>query len=164
MSARTVIDGLEFSRAEEELRGHLALSALERLKDCLHDSSGEIGFVLRGGRDQQRRPLLHLEVDGLLYLQCQRCLEALPYPLRIRNALLLVRPNEALPAEADEPDAPDCVVTSSSMDVAKLIEDEILLSLPLSPRHPEGECETRIRGSRGASASSPFERLAILRK
>jgi uncharacterized protein len=85
MSARTVIDGLEFSRAEDELQGHLPLAGLDRLQDCLFDADGGIDFLLKGGRDRQRRLVLHLEVNGLLNLQCQRCLEALAYPLRIMN-------------------------------------------------------------------------------
>ena len=164
MSARTVIDGLEFSQAEDELQGHLPLAGFGRLQDCLFDADGGIDFLLKGGRDRQRRPVLHLEVNGLLNLQCQRCLGALAYPLRIMNTLLLVSANETLPAEADEPDAPDCIITSVDMDVAALIEDEILLSLPLSSRHPDGACAARAGVPRIGNAASPFEGLAALRK
>lgn len=164
MSARTVIDGLEFSRAEDELQGHLPLAGLRRLQDCLFDADGGIDFRLRGGRGRQGRPVLRLEVTGLLNLQCQRCLESLAYPLRITSTLVLMRANETWPAEADEPDAEDCIAASGEMDVAALIEDEILLSLPLSPRHPNGECALRAGGPRIGGAASPFVRLAALKK
>lgn len=85
MSAQTVIDGLEFSRVQDELQRHLPLAGFGRLQDCLYDADGWIDFLLKGGRDRQRRPVLHLEVNGLLNLQCQRCLEVFAYPLRIMN-------------------------------------------------------------------------------
>ena len=164
MSARTVIDGLEFSRAEDELQGQLPLASLNRLQDCLFDAEGRVDFLLKGGRDNQRRPMLCLEVHGVLHLQCQRCLQPLTYPLQIANRLLLVRPNEAFPAEADEPDAPDCIVAGAEMDVATLIEDEILLSLPLSPRHPDGACDGRAAALVTRRPPLPFEGLAALKK
>jgi uncharacterized protein len=164
MSARTVIDGLEFSRTEDELKGHLPLADLNRLRDCLFDAVGGVDFLLKGDRDRQRRFVLHLEVRGVLQLQCQRCLQALAYPLQITNTLLLVRPNEPFPVEADEPDAPDCIVAEADMDVATLIEDEILLSLPLSPRHPEGTCNRQTSAGSSGPAASPFASLASLRR
>ena len=97
MSARTMIDGLEFAGADKELRGSLAPFDLTRLQDCLFDAGSAIDYRLRGGRDQQGRPALRLEITGLLHLQCQRCLGLLEYPLRMMNTLLLVRENERCP-------------------------------------------------------------------
>jgi len=107
---------------------------------------------------------LRLEINGMLHLQCQRCLGLLEYPLRMVNTLLLVGENEALPAEADEPNAPDCIMAEAEMDVRALIEEEILLGLPLSPRHPDGACRTRLEMMRGEDSVSAFARLATLKK
>ena len=159
-----MIDGLEFAGADKELRGSLAPFDLTRLQDCLFDAGSTIDYRLRGGRDQQGRPALRLEITGLLHLQCQRCLGLLEYPLRMVNTLLLVRENEALPADADEPDAPDCIVAGTEMDVRAMIEDEILLGLPLSPRHPDGACSARSETARGGGAVSPLAALAVLKK
>lgn len=109
MSARTVIDGLEFSRADKEMRGSLHAAELARLQDSLFDAEGQVDFLLKGGRDRRGRPTLYLEISGLLRLRCQRCMGPLRYPLYVANALLLVRADEPLPEETDAPDAPDCV-------------------------------------------------------
>jgi uncharacterized protein len=164
MSAQTVIDGLEFCGAGSELRGRLPLAGLERLQDCLSGEAGEITFLLKGGHDGRKRPVLRLEVEGRLELQCQRCLGPLQYPLRIASTLLLLRAGAAPPVEADEPEAPDCIEAGEDVDVAALIEEEILLSLPLSPRHAEGACSAGGHGSRAGGAASPFDRLAELKK
>jgi uncharacterized protein len=57
------------------------------------------------------------------------------------------------------------IEASPELDVAGLIEDEVLLSLPLSPRHAEGACESRL--ARGADADGrprPFAGLAALKR
>jgi uncharacterized protein len=163
MSARTVIDGLEFSRADKELRGSLQVAELNRLRDALFDMEGRVDFLLEGGRDQRDRPTLFLEISGLLRLRCQRCMGPLRYPLYVANTVLLVRADEPLPEE-DAPDAPDCIAAGAGMDVATLIEDEIVLDLPYAPRHPEGMCGLNDEAGQSRRAASPFAKLAALKK
>ena len=164
MSARTVIDGLEFSRADKEIRGDLQVSDLARLQDSLFDAESRVDFLLKGGRDRRGRPTLHLEVSGLLRLRCQRCMGPLRYPLYMTNTLLLVPADEPLPEETDDPAAPDCIVAGAAMDVATLSEDEILLELPFAPRHPVGTCSLHDDAGCEGRAASPFAGLAALKE
>jgi uncharacterized protein len=164
MSARTVIDGLEFSRADKEMRGSLQVADLARLQDSLFDAGGQVDFLLNGGRDRRGRPTLHLEISGLLRLRCQRCMGPLRYPLYLASTLLLVRADEPLPEETDAPEAPDCIVAGAAMDVATLVEDEILLDFPFAPRHPAGTCGMQDDAGRSKHAVSPFAGLAALKK
>lgn len=164
MSAQTVIDSLEFARAGQELRGSLPVRGLTRLQDYLFDSDGSVEFTVRGGRDEERRPTLALGVTGLLHLQCQRCLGLLEYRLHLSNTLLLVRPGEDLSANAEDPEAADCIEASPELDVAALIEDEILLSLPFAPRHAKDSCRGAIANrEEETDKRSPFAKLAELR-
>ena len=165
MSAQPVIESLEFARAEQELRGSLPVTRFARLQDGLFDAMGSVEFVVRGGRDGERRPILVLEVSGSLHLQCQRCLGLLDYPLRLSNVLRLVAQGENVGAEADDPEAVDCIEANSDLDVAALIEDEILLSLPIAPRHAEEGCRSVLSTvQREAGRPSTFARLADLKK
>ena len=165
MSAQTVIDSLEFARAGQELRSSLPVTGLARLKDGLFDPAGVVQFALRGGCDEERRPILRVEISGSLHLQCQRCLGMLEYPLYVCNTLLLVRPGADLSATADDPEAPDCIEASTQTDVVELIEDEILLSLPFAPRHAEESCQSVLAqaGEREADQPSVFAGLAGLK-
>lgn len=164
MSEQTVIDSLEFAHAGQELRGSLPVTRLARLQDCLFDAEGSVQFVVRGGRDDERRPTLAVEISGLLHLQCQRCLGVLEYPLRLSNTLLLVRQGEDLSANAEDPEAADCIEASPETNVAALIEDEILLSLPFAPRHTDDSCRSGLdRGQREVGKSSAFAKLAGLK-
>ena len=163
MSAAAVIDALEFARAQQELRGSLPVASLKRLEDVLFDGEGTVEYLIRGSRDDRNRPQLELEISGGLHLQCQRCLGLLEFRMAERNRLLVVQQGDDPEEDIDDPDAPDTLEATPELDVAGLIEEEVLLSLPLAPRHAEGTCQSRI-GSRleGAEPPKPFAELAAL--
>ena len=159
----TVIDSLEFAQTGQSLQGSLPIPELVRLRDSLADILGEIGFVVKGGLDARRRPTLSVDVSGILHLQCQRCLEVLEYPLRLSNTLLLASPGSAA---ADDFEAQDIewIETSTTLDVAGLVEEEILLSLPYAPRHAEGTCRQHPDTGPGSARVTAFARLAELKR
>jgi uncharacterized protein len=163
MSAPPVIDGLEFSRSEQQLRGSLPVRDLRRLEDLLHDASGSLDYELKGTRDARNRPQLALKVVGRLHLQCQRCLGLLDYPVDVANTLLVVPRDAQSDEEMTDPEAPDAIEADPQLEVAGLIEDEILLSLPLAPRHPEGACASRLEQHDRSGSKSVFAELASLK-
>ena len=163
MSAQTVIDSLEFARTGQTLQGSLAIAGLTRLKESLADDEGRVEFVVKGGRDARRRLVLTLEISGLLHLQCQRCLGRLEYPLRLSNALLLVGKGEVAAGDLDDEDA-EWIEASGELDVAMLVEDEIILGLPYAPRHEEGTCRQGGYRADVGSADAAFAKLAALRR
>jgi uncharacterized protein len=165
MSAAAVIDALEFARAQQQLHGSLPAEGLQRLHDVLFDTQGSLDYEVRGTRDERKRPQLELRISGGLHLQCQRCLGLLEYSVDVENTLLLVAPGTGPEEDADDPDGPDIIEADPELDVAGLIEDEVLLSLPLAPRHPEGSCENRVASRlQGAAPPKPFAELAALKR
>jgi uncharacterized protein len=163
MSAQTVIDSLEFARTGQILQGSLAVPELKRLKESLADDQGQIDFAVKGARDARRRPVLTLEISGNLHLQCQRCLGLLEYSLRLSNTLLLVGAGEVAAGDLDDEDA-EWIEASGELDVAMLVEDEIILSLPYAPRHEEGTCRNGGLAGGGNPADAAFAKLAALRR
>ncbi len=146
------------------------MAGLLRLADLLVADEGLVrwrlaGFTVRpktalqpgGGAPE---PRLELEVSGTLSLRCQRCLEALQWPVAIRSVLHPVPVGEPIADEELEDDEVDAVEVDGELDLLALIEDEILLALPISPRHencgPSSGMETTAR-------ESPFTALAALR-
>lgn len=163
MSARAVIDSLEFARAARELRGSVPLGGLVRLQEyLLADTARSVGFTLRGGRDDRGRLVLHIEINGLLDTQCQRCLEKMEFPLHLSNTLLLQHA-DMTEVEADDPAAPDCIEASPELDVTTLVEDEILLGMPYAFRHEDRICA---QADRKVDTAGPraFSKLATLKK
>jgi uncharacterized protein len=161
--SRTVVDSLEFARAEQTLRGSLPVSGLTRLHDSLYDTLGLVDFVVQGGHDSRHRPILRLDVTGVLHLKCQRCLGQLDFPLRLASTLLLVSAVEAAASEPDDEEH-ESIEASGELDIGEIVEDEIILGLPYSPRHPEIECPAGRSDPAGGGSRSPFANLAALRR
>ena len=162
MSAQTVIDSLEFARTGQTLRGSLPVTDMARLHDGLDDTLGLVDFVVQGGHDARHRPTLSLEVSGVLHLKCQRCLGHLDHLLRFGTTLLLADPAEAAGGRLDEEG--ECIEPSAQLDIASLVEDEIILSLPYSPRHPDGQCRPNRTPSTRDGHRSAFAKLATLKQ
>jgi DUF177 domain-containing protein len=163
MSAQTVIDSLEFARTEQILRGSLPVVSLQRLHDALYDTQGLVEFVVQGGQDARHRPVLNLEVSAVLHLTCQRCLGRLDHPLRLATTLLLASAADAAAAGLDKEDD-EWIEPGAELDIASLIEDEIILALPYSSRHPEGECRLILDSSSQNEGRSAFAKLATLKR
>lgn len=163
MSAQTVIDSLEFARTEQTLRGSLPISSLARLREGLFDTFGLVDFVVQGGHDARHRPTLSVAVSGVVQLKCQRCLGRLDYPLHVGSSLLLASAAEAASGGLDEEES-EWVEPSAQLDVASLVEDEIILGLPYSPRHADGQCRPTRDPSNGDGHQSAFAKLAALKK
>ena len=159
MSARVIIDSLEFALSGKELRGDIPIGMLDRLTSELFDQGGSLQYVLYGQTDQRQRPRLRLEVRGKVLLQCQRCLGSLPCPIELDTQLLLLDEKTA-DVEADVEDL-DAIPVSPELDVWSLVEDEVLLAQPIAPRHAEGACEAA--GKLKDDAASPFAALAGLK-
>tara|TARA_R110001583_G_scaffold100844_1_gene247039 strand:+ start:59669 stop:60175 length:507 start_codon:yes stop_codon:yes gene_type:complete len=153
-------DVFKFAYEQRRLSGEVKVAAFERLADLLTDQSGVIRYKLEGDVDAMRKPRLTLTIDGSLMLRCQRCLGGLGWDLSVRNALQPVRSGQEIPEEELEDDEVDAIEIDGDLDVLSLLEDEILLALPLAPRHDE--CGT-LRPEGGAVKESPFSVLSGLR-
>jgi uncharacterized protein len=165
MSARAVIDSVDFAQAARELHGTVPLLGLLRLQDSLvHDADARLRYVLRGGSDAQGRLFLSIEIKGMLTLRCQRCLEKMAYPLELANTLRLMRQAEVRMPEDDDPLAPECIDALHELDIVELIEEEVLLALPYAPRHEDAACRVTLQADRETVRSHAFAPLAGLNK
>jgi uncharacterized protein len=162
MSEQVAIDSLEFARNAATLHGKIAVADLARLQDALHSSEGVLEYVLAGGVNGHGRPVLHCEVKGELQLTCQRCLGGYKYPLVVRTDLVLVKDEAAL-AESDNEADTDAILADPRMDVLALVEDEVLLALPISPMHPSADCDDQTVKGSSLRTGNAFAALVALK-
>ena len=95
------------------------------------------------GRVDQRGSLsLHVSINGAVGLTCQRCLGSMPYTVEVERTLYLAH-NEAELERLDALPDSDAIQAGERLSLVELVEDEVLLSLPLAPMHAEGECSIR---------------------
>jgi uncharacterized protein len=160
MPQQIVIDSLEFAREGRELSGDLPLADMPRAGSYLLSSDGFLSYRLTGELGARGEPLLRLELTGSLPLQCQRCLERLDSPLDV-DALYELRSDDGLTQDDLEDDSRDFLPADRAMDVLALIEDEVILALPVAPRHED--CSPPVM-RRDDGVVTPFSVLATLGK
>jgi uncharacterized protein len=163
------MDLWRFAREGGSLEGSLVLADFSRLEDLLGETEGEIFFRLQGetarldalgGRGKAR---LFVSVSGELPLVCQRCLAPVRIKLAIESRLELVDEQRASTREELEDEALDFLQVASGKEgfrsALELVEDEILLSLPSSPRHDD----CALPGATEIEEPHPFAALAALK-
>ena len=152
-----VIDGLRFASERGELQGCLPLAAFPRLAEMGVRTDEGVAFSLRGGTSPLGKPSLRVQARGVLEMTCQRCLAPVAVPLAVESELELSESEAAIAAADDEIDR---VLAGPAMPVARLVEDEVLLALPMVARHEH--CTPRAEGP--DDAGSPFAALAALKR
>jgi len=152
-----VIDGLAFARSAGVLKGRLGMDSLPRLAQS-RCSGAALDIVLSGEINERGKPGLRLAVTGSVRLECQRCLGEVEWPLHIETRLELAAQEAEILAADDDVDR---VVGGRDMKVAVLVEDEVILALPMVPKHEQ--CQAAVETQGGARLSA-FERLAALKK
>ena len=160
MFARPFIDSLDFARNGSEISGVMPVTEMPRLLDALENSQGILSYTVRGGLDSRGDPLLEVSVAGQCQLRCQRCLNSMDYPVRL-DVRLMLRDQAGLDALGNDEDECDSILAEAQLDVLNLLEEEILLSLPIAPRHEDsGVCQAADGKNGLREVKNPFAVLA----
>ena len=129
--------------------GFLSVADLPRVADAVSSIGPEDGFdykvfsEIQGMSGSKAHQILSLEVHGRLHVVCQRCLKDCSQELVEKRQFLLMASEAEADAYPIEDDLYEPLVASNHFDLLGLIEDEILLSFPLIPKHEEGTCQAQ---------------------
>ena len=159
------VDAWRMVAARREFEGRIPLAALARLRDSLLEPEGDVRYLLAFGTDALGVPYAELRIEAELPLECQRSLQRFLLPVRLEQRLGLIRD------EADEaalpPDYEALLVEADGMlKPAELVEDELILALPVVPVSPEAEAVERdfVPTAEETAQASPFAALAGLKR
>ena len=136
---------------------------LERLRDSLADDRGELRYRISAQLDPRQRKVLSCIIEGFVFLTCQVSLDAFRHDIELAERLVLVESEVLLPAIEEESDSEDYVVADEDPDIRDLVEDAVLLALPMIPRKPGLE-EAGGEPSGAEEKASPFAALASLKR
>lgn len=171
------LDVAAFSAASGELSGQWPLAELPRLADSVLGSEPE-GAPLHWQAEGEQRPVtggapeiwLRLSAQGLVRMRCQRCLGEVAVPLDVDRWIRFVAgadAAEALDAELED----DVLELQRHTSLRELAEDELLLALPLVPRHevcpeplPDSSTTADAPEAPPEDRPHPFAALAQLKK
>ncbi len=136
--APTYVQPIRFAKQAARLKTHLNLAVFPRLQEMLYEKQGEVTVDLHFGQDQDQHYYIRGELTTTFHLQCQRCMQPMDYQLRAEvylSPLFNDAESKTLP-EQYEP----LLLQEDKIALVDLVEEELLLNLPLVPKHEEGEC------------------------
>jgi uncharacterized protein len=156
--------------AKRVFEGRLKLSSLSRLREVLCDEGGMleegiVRFAVEFDRDALQVPFVEVRVDAELPLECQRSLQVFLHPVHVvqRLGLILDEADEAgLPPDYE----PLLVPADGMLRPAELVEDELILAVPVVPVKPGTELPEQEWPDSGSDEvqANPFAALAELKK
>ena len=173
------LDVSAFAKGAAKLEGRWPLAQFDRLDEAaVVDAAGpeavwsdvsEVAWSARGERRSLQggdlQVWLHVSAATVLPLECQRCLKPVSVPLHIERRFLFVHGEDAA-AQLDAQSEDDVLALTRALDLRELIEDELLLALPLVPRHET--CPVPLRPDDDLDATvdkpNPFAALVALKR
>jgi len=141
------LDLFEFARSGRQAAGLVRVSQLPRMLNEVPaeaperesaftwQAEGATQPELQDDGTEGPQPYLRLAIHGAAWLECQRCLTPYLQAFNVDATYRIVNTEaeaEEFPLDEDEVDV---IVGSANFDLIDLIEEELLLSLPLVPKH-----------------------------
>jgi uncharacterized protein len=179
-----------FCRAGATLEGEWLQAGFLRLaEDQVQAADGALPAAsapVRWSAHGELRPIagsapalwLHLQGQTVVSLECQRCLQPMAHALTVARWLRFVA-DEDEAAQLDEESEDDVLALPRRLDLRTLLEDELILALPLVPRHercpvplpaaanldglPQADDDAGA-GPQRPARPNPFAALAVLRR
>jgi uncharacterized protein len=150
------LDVAGLARGGAAVEREFAIAGFARLRDRLAAPTGSAQARAEFGLEGHW-PVARLAVTAEVVLTCQRCLG--PVRRKLESASRLVFADEGAPElpEGYEPVGGD----PRRLDLAALVEDELLLGLPLIPQHEAGE-DCALPGG-GEAADDDTQTVEMLR-
>lgn len=160
-----LLDPRKFAQKGVQLEGFIAVGDMPRLAGLLLNEEPELQAVLEFDMDDQRMRTIVGSAKGIVQVSCQRCLEAVDFSLEAELNLAIVWDEEKankLPKSIDP-----LILPEGTADIYSVIEDELLLSLPMVTYHKENCIEKTVFGDEieadKEEVKNPFQILEQLK-
>lgn len=131
------IDPIRLADEGARLYGTLPGSEMSRLQELVlrNNRPEQVAVDLQFERTRQGVRRMHGTIRTQVEMACKRCLQPLKVEVVAQPFFVLLQPGEAESEECES------LVVEAPLSLAELIEDELLLAMPMSPGHAEGQCE-----------------------
>jgi uncharacterized protein len=158
------IDPWELAALGESLEGKIPLCRMPRLTSLLSSPEGQVDFRLQAGIDDQNIYFIVGHGKTRIEMICQRCMQTMTLPLVVGFRLGLVHSRDEAVGLADEYEP--LVAPPDGVSVSGLLEDELILTLPLVARHEDiRQCQSHgfaLPDTAAPETIKPFANLATL--
>ena len=133
-----LVDYRKLADAKAELEGDIPVAEFKRLAGLLASDGGVVHVRLKFRKGNKQKTLVIGDCSGEIELSCQACLEPMKWAFESKIRMYLVASlDEVLALEQDE-DGQVC--ETDQVELVDLLEDELITSLPMVPRHSPEDC------------------------
>ena len=127
------INPFRYVEQRRELSGRSPLGEMPRLVELTSDTSGDFIVALTFGLSESHLPMVTGRITGQILVECQRCLK--PMPLVFDHPVALVFTRSEDDRRPEEAGYESWIVEDDTLFLRDLVEDELLLAIPLITRH-----------------------------
>jgi uncharacterized protein len=133
------LDPWRMVQAQRVFEGTLPLAPMKRLSELLASSNGEVSYRVEFGRDEFSVSHVDVRLEAELLMVCQRSMAEFLQPVSVNQRLGLMRDESE---EAQLPEGYDpLLVQGGQLSMKDVIEDELILALPLVALGPGAPLE-----------------------
>ncbi len=132
------INNKQFALDGLSLDGEILIENCSRVSELHEKISGVVKYNIVGGRDDANRLVLKVSICGIICPLCQNCLELMSLTIE-HYSMPVIFNDEAMMHSAlfDNNEVEDAILADSEFDVLNFLEDELILLIPIAPRHDE---------------------------
>jgi len=128
------LDPFRLAQNGLKLEGQIPLSEFPRLSQSLLSDEGLVNVKMAFDVDEIGTPYMKGKFNVTVSITCQRCMSAMPYELDVNCLLAIVKTERHVEGLAEQYE-PWVIENSDPVMTSLVIEDELILSLPLVPKH-----------------------------
>lgn len=157
-----VLNAMVAAGKKRVLSGSYAPASFTRLGTLLQSTDGELSLNLCFRRDRKNRILLSGNISGQITARCQRCLGPVSMQLDLPLELVLAERHSGDDRTNADRDTYYC--DPANLKLAAMVEEEILLSMPMVAMHTDDDedCRKTYQQSVAGVAQRPFADLKNL--
>lgn len=166
------VDTRKVFQQEAEIAGSVPLESLPRFRQSLAGDAAQVSVALAFSSNDSGQRLITGVVRATVDVICQRCLDPLTIALEDEVHLALV-PGES-EAAGLEPDLDPWINADYRLDLAPLVEEQLMLCMPIVSYHADGRCKQALgyqagpesgttRDAEEGTEESPFSILKSLK-
>lgn len=134
---------LELARRYARIQVVVPVKRFRRLSEALYATDADIAVDLGFEPIDRDMVILRGTLEGTVRVVCQRCLQPMQQALRLTPAFQFRTQGAREVPDVDEALEPVEMDPDNTIDLADLIEDEIILGLPTVARHAPEACPAR---------------------
>ena len=138
-----LVDPVNLAVAGRQISGELQPVQMKRLMSLLYSDKGIVKVEIEFGVDSQGIRFAKGHIDAEVEVVCQRCMDAVGLEVSTDFQLGIVTSDKQ--AENLPSDYEPLLVEVTPMPLPDIIEDELILAIPIIARHADGDCSAEVK-------------------